>query len=206
MVITVDGPAACGKGTIARALAAHYGLPHMDTGLLYRSVALNLLRWGGDPGHELDAVRAAHSPLPPPDDPELRSELVGEVASRLSAFPVVRAALLDRQRAFAGQRGGAVLDGRDTGTVIAPKATAKLFVTASPEIRAARRTAELAAQAKPVRLADVLTDIRARDARDEGRDAAPLLRADDAALLDTGDLTVEQAIARAIAIVDARRR
>ncbi len=205
LLITVDGPAASGKGTIALALAAHYGLPHMDTGLLYRSVALSLLRWGGDPASEFEAVRACKTGLVPPDDPELRSEIVGEVASRISAFPAVRAALLDRQRDFADQQGGAVLDGRDTGTVIAPHATAKLFVTASPEIRARRRTDELVAKGKPAHFDEVLIDISARDERDAGREAAPLLMAEDAELLDTGELQIDEAIAAAIALVEQRR-
>ena len=204
LVITVDGPAASGKGTIARAIALHYGLPHMDTGLLYRAVALSLLRWGGDPASEFEAVRACRSGLVPPDDPELRSEIVGEVASRISAFPAVRAALLERQQNFAAQTGGAVLDGRDTGTVIAPGAAAKLFVTASPEIRAERRTAELVAGGRTVHYADVLTDIRARDERDSSRDRAPLAKADDALLLDTGERTIDAAIAAAIALVEER--
>jgi cytidylate kinase len=204
LLIAVDGPAASGKGTIARALAAHFGLPHMDTGMLYRSVALALLRWGGDPGSEFEAVRACKAGLVPPDDPELRSEIVGEVASRISAFPAVRAALVDRQRDFAAQASGAVLDGRDTGTVIAPDATAKLFVTASPEIRARRRFDELVARGKNVHFDEVLTDIRARDERDSGRADAPLAMAEDAMVLDTGDLGVEEAIAAAIALVEAR--
>ncbi|MEO7787648.1 MAG: d(CMP) kinase [Sphingomicrobium sp.] len=204
MVIAVDGPAASGKGTIARALAAHYGLPHMDTGLLYRSVALGLLRWGGDPSSEFEAVRACRSGHVPPDDPELRSEIVGEIASRISAFPSVRAALLERQRDFAAQATGAVLDGRDTGTVIAPHATAKLFVTASPEIRAERRTAELVARGRNVHYDEVLTDIRSRDERDAGRDSAPLAMADDALLLDTGALGIDAAVAAAIALVEGR--
>lgn len=205
LLITVDGPAASGKGTIARALATHYGLAHLDTGLLYRSVALSLLRWGGDPASEFEAVRACKIGLVPPDDPELRSEIVGEIASRISAFPAVRAALLDRQRAFAGREEGAVIDGRDTGTVIAPHATAKLFVTASAEIRARRRTAELVAKGKAVHFDDVLIDIGGRDQRDADREAAPLKKADDAALLDTGRMTVDEAIAAAIALVEQRR-
>lgn len=176
----------------------------MDTGSLYRSVALALLRWGGDPASEFEAVRASRSGLVPPDDQELRSEIVGEVASRISAFPAVRAALLDRQRDFAAQASGAVLDGRDTGTVIAPGAAAKLFVTASPEIRARRRFDELVARGKSVHFDEVLTDIRARDERDSGRADAPLAMADDALLLDTGELGIEESIAAAIALVDAR--
>lgn len=204
LVITVDGPAASGKGTIARALASHYGLPHMDTGLLYRSVALSLLRWGGDPSSEFEALRACRSGLGPPDDPELRSEIVGEIASRISAFRGVRGALLQRQRDFAGQPSGAVLDGRDTGTVIAPDATAKLFVTASPDVRARRRTAELVARGRTVHYEEVLTDIRARDERDAGRAAAPLAMATDALLLDTGALSVDAGVTAAVALIESR--
>ena len=206
LVIAVDGPAASGKGTVARALAAHFDLPHMDTGLLYRAVALNLTRWGGDPASEFEALRACDVAAVPSDDPELRSEIVGEIASRISAYPAVRAALLERQREFAGQPGGAVLDGRDVGTVIAPEATAKLFVTAAPEIRARRRTEELLAAGKRVRFEDVLTDIRARDERDSGRESAPLLRADDAMLLDSGAMSVADTIAAAIDLVASVRR
>ena len=205
LVIAVDGPAASGKGTIARALAAHYELPHMDTGLLYRAVALNLTRWGGDPGNEFEALRACDRAGVSPDDPDLRSEIVGEVASRISAYPSVRAALLERQQAFAAQPGGAVLDGRDVGTVIAPAAAVKLFVTASPEIRARRRTEELLASGRRVHFDDVLTDIRARDRRDGGRDAAPLQRAEDAVLLDTGEMSRDEAIRAAIALVERKR-
>lgn len=204
MIIAVDGPAASGKGTIARALARHFGLPHLDTGLLYRATALNLLEMGGDPESEFAAARAAHIEQIDADDPELRSEAVGGVASRISAYPLVRAALLERQTRFAAQPGGAVLDGRDIGTVIAPQAEAKLFVTARPEVRAERRLAELRRAGRNVHLAEVLADIRARDARDTGRGAAPLRQADDAMLLDTSDMDVEQAIAAAIAAVDAR--
>ena len=204
ILIAVDGPAASGKGTIARALADHYRLPHMDTGMLYRSVALALLRWGGDPGSEFEALRACKSGVVPPDDPELRSEIVGEVASRISAFPAVRAALIDRQRDFAAQATGAVLDGRDTGTVIAPGATAKLFVTARPETRARRRFDELVSRGKSVHFEEVLTDIRARDDRDSGRADAPLTMAEDAMLLETDSVSIDEAIAAAIALVDAR--
>ncbi|MEQ7873190.1 (d)CMP kinase [Sphingomonas sp. ASV193] len=206
LVIAVDGPAASGKGTIAKALAAHFGLPHMDTGLLYRRLALSLFRFGGDPGSEFEAARAAHDlDKIDPADPELRSEVIGGIASRVSAYPEVRAALLDRQRAFAGQAGGAVLDGRDVGTVIAPGATVKLFVTASDEVRAARRLAELEARGMPAHHDEVLADIRARDARDRDRAAAPLKAADDAIRLDTSDLTPEQAVAEAIRLVEAQR-
>ena len=204
LVIAVDGPAASGKGTIARALARHFGLPHMDTGLLYRAVALNLFRFGGDPGNELEAVRACDLSVISFDDDELRSEIVGSYASRISAYPAVRAHLLDRQRNFAAQAGGAVLDGRDIGTVIAPTATAKLFVTASPEIRATRRLAELVKRGLNVHYDEVLADIHARDERDSGRDAAPLVQADDALLLDTSAMDVGQAIAAALALVEGR--
>ncbi|WP_265570211.1 (d)CMP kinase [Sphingomicrobium nitratireducens] len=205
LLIAVDGPAASGKGTIAKALARHYDLPHMDTGLLYRAVALALWRFGGDAGNEFEALRAVEGVHQiDPDDEELRTETVGKLASRVSAYPAVRAALLDRQRLFAAQKGGAVLDGRDIGTVIAPDATAKLFVTASPEVRAERRLKEILARGVTAHFEDVLADIRSRDERDKGRDAAPLVQADDADLLDTSDLGVEEAIAAAIALVDKR--
>ena len=205
IVIAVDGPAASGKGTIARALAKHYALPHMDTGMLYRAVALTMFRFGGDPASEFEAVRACEGTAQvDPTDPDLRSEIVGSIASRISAYPGVRAALLERQRAFACQSSGAVLDGRDIGTVIAPRATAKLFVTASTEVRARRRVAELLARGIQSHYADVLIDIRARDARDSGRDAAPLKQADDADLLDTSEMDIDEAIDAAIALVDAR--
>lgn len=205
MIIAVDGPAASGKGTIARALARHFGLPHMDTGLLYRAAALNLLSTGGDLDSEFAAARACEISQIDFGDPELKSETVGGIASRISAYPLVRQALLERQKRFAAQTGGAVLDGRDIGTVIAPEAKAKLFVTARPEIRAERRFAELRRNGLDVHLADVLADIRARDERDSGRDSAPLRMADDAALLDTSDMTVEAAIEAAIAAVETRR-
>jgi len=205
MIIAVDGPAASGKGTIAKALARHFGLPHMDTGLLYRAAALNLLSTGGDPDSEFTATRACDISQIDFGDPELKSETVGGIASRISAYPLVRQALLERQKRFAGQDGGAVLDGRDIGTVIAPEAQAKLFVTARPEIRAERRFAELRRSGLDVHLVDVLADIRARDERDSGRDAAPLRMAEDAALIDTSDLTIEAAIAAAITAAEARR-
>jgi cytidylate kinase len=205
LVIAVDGPAASGKGTIARALAAHFGLPHMDTGMLYRAVAVSLNRFGGDPGVEFEAVRAvAGLHQIAVDDPELRSELAGSVASRISAYPGVRAALVERQRDFAAQDGGAVLDGRDIGTVIAPDATVKLFVTASAEVRAGRRLAELIKRGVTAHRHDVLIDIRARDARDMGRADAPLAQAPDAELLDTSAMSIEDAVARAIQLVEDR--
>ena len=206
MIIAVDGPAASGKGTIARALAAHYGLPHLDTGLLYRAVALTVMRLGLDPEKEADAIAATDFDDALLADPALRGDDVGKTASVVSAHPLVRAALLHRQRRFAGQSGGAVLDGRDIGTVIAPHADAKLFVKATPQIRAKRRHAELRANGSTVSLDKVLADIRARDLRDSQRTAAPLVLANDAALLDTSFLSIENAVQRAIELVEERRR
>jgi len=206
MIIAVDGPAASGKGTIARALAAHFGLPHLDTGLLYRAAALNLLGTGGDPDSEFQAARACDISQIDFADPELKSETVGGIASRISAYPLVREALLERQRRFAVQDGGAVLDGRDIGTVIAPEAEAKLFVTASAEVRAGRRHAELVARGIDVHFPDVLADIHARDSRDSERAAAPLVMANDADLLDTSAMDPDEAIRAAIALVKHRRR
>jgi cytidylate kinase len=204
MIVAVDGPAASGKGTIARALARHYGLPHMDTGLLYRAVALNLLRWDRDPESEFSALRACDFAQTDFADPELKSEAVGGIASRISAYPMVRQALIERQRAFAGQEGGAVLDGRDIGTVIAPEADAKLFVTASAEVRARRRYDELLRMGLHAEYDEVLIDIRARDERDRSRSAAPLAQAEDAVLLDTSALGAEEAVAAAIAAVERK--
>ena len=200
MILAVDGPAASGKGTIARALAAHYGLPHLDTGLLYRAVGVSCARAGGHAGNAADATAAANFPNALLNDPELRSEAAGALASRVSIHPAVRAALLQRQRAFAAQPKGAVLDGRDIGTVIAPKASAKLFVTASPEVRAKRRHAEDVSHD----YATILADILARDARDSSRAVAPLIRARDADLLDTTNLSIGDAVQAAIALVNAR--
>jgi cytidylate kinase len=200
MIIAVDGPAASGKGTIARALAAHYGLPHLDTGLLYRAVGVGVARQGGNPDDPDDALAACDFPDDLLADPELRSEEAGPLASRASRHPGVRAALLERQRAFAAQPGGAVLDGRDIGTVIAPEADAKLFVTASVAVRARRRHAELAAES----LESIAAEIAARDKRDMERADAPLKQAEDADLLDTSDLSIGAAVQRAIALVEAR--
>ena len=200
MIIAVDGPAASGKGTIARALAAHFALLHLDTGLLYRAVGVATARAGGDPDSEADALAACGFNDALLADSELRSEAAGGLASRVSIHPAVRAALLKRQQDFARQPSGAVLDGRDIGTVIAPDADAKLFVIASPEIRAKRRHYD-----DPARdYSDILADIHARDARDSGRADAPLRQAADADLLDTSDLTIAAAIQRAIALVEAR--
>ncbi|MFL6722673.1 MAG: (d)CMP kinase [Sphingomicrobium sp.] len=203
MVIAVDGPAASGKGTIARALAGHFGLPHMDTGMLYRAVALSMFRFGGDPGSEFEAVRACEGIAQiDPTDAELRSEAVSSIASRISAYAGVRSVLLERQRNFAAQASGAVLDGRDIGTVIAPEAAVKLFVTASAEVRAQRRVRELLERGMPAHFEDVLVDIRARDARDAGREAAPLRQAEDAELIDTSEMEIDEAIAVAIALAE----
>jgi CMP/dCMP kinase len=203
MIIAVDGPAASGKGTIARALAEHYRLPHLDTGLLYRAVGLSVLRAGGDPDREADALAACEFDDALLTDPELRSEMTGALASRVSIHPAVRRALVQRQRDFAGQPGGAVLDGRDIGTVIAPDADVKLYVTASAEMRAERRMRELEARGLPADLDALVADIRARDERDMNRPVAPLKRAEGAALLDTSDLSIEAAVQQAIALVDA---
>lgn len=203
-VIAVDGPAASGKGTIARALAAHFGLPFMDTGLLYRAVALNLWRWGGDPGDQFEALRACDDLNLDADDPELRSEPVSKIASRVSTYPAVRAALLERQQDFARQPGGAVLDGRDIGTVVAPRADVKLFVTATAEVRAERRMRELESRGMHAGYDDVLADIRSRDERDSTREVAPLVPATDAILLDTSSLNIEEAIAEAVRLTEQR--
>jgi CMP/dCMP kinase len=204
MIIAVDGPAASGKGTIARALASHFNLPYLDTGLLYRAVGISVLRHGGDPQHAIDALRACDFSDAMLDDPEIRSEAASRAASVVSAHPSVRAALLERQRAFARQSGGAVLDGRDIGTVIAPEAQAKLYVTASPEVRAQRRFDELTRSGAHVTYDHVLADIQSRDARDAGRLTAPLARASDADLLDTSDLAIAIAVRQAVALVEAR--
>ena len=201
MIIAVDGPTASGKGTIAKALAAHFGLPHLDTGLLYRAVGRKCALNAGNPDDPADALAACTFPDNLLDDPELRSEASGGLASRVSVHPGVRHALYERQRAFATQPGGAVLDGRDIGTVIAPEAPAKLFVVASVSARAERRFKEMQAQGRAVALADIAADLEARDARDRSRAEAPLVAAADAVLLDTSDLNRDEAIAAAIAIV-----
>ncbi len=206
MIITVDGPAASGKGTLAKKLAAHYGLPHLDTGLLYRGVGYLML----EAGHPLDDVAASARiaealDLSKIDHEKLRSDEIGEAASKVAAIPGVRAALLKLQQDFARQPGGAVLDGRDTGTVIAPDADVKLFVTASPEVRAKRRHIELASRRQPTEYCEVIADIRKRDERDSGRAIAPLKPAPDAVLLDTTQLDIEAAFRAAIQIVEAPR-
>ena len=204
MIIAVDGPAASGKGTIARALARHYQLPHLDTGLLYRAVAATVQRMELDPSREADAVAACGFDDLLLADPSLRDDETGQLASIVSAHPLVRAALIHRQKRFANQPGGAVLDGRDIGTVIAPGADAKLFVKATPQIRARRRHTELRAGGSTLSFDKVLADIRARDARDSSRSTAPLVMAADAALLDTSFLSIEASVQRAIALVEGR--
>ncbi|PQM26645.1 (d)CMP kinase [Sphingopyxis lindanitolerans] len=204
MIIAVDGPTASGKGTIARALADHFGLPVLDTGLLYRAVGYQTQLNHGDPDNAADALAACDFAASLLADPALRYESTGGLASRVSIHPAVRAALFQRQVDFANQPGGAVLDGRDIGTVIAPHADAKLFVTASAEERARRRHAEMRARGVEVTRDAVLADIHARDARDTGRADAPLARADDALLLDNSALDRDAAIAAAIAFVEGK--
>ena len=203
LIIAVDGPTASGKGTIARALAAHFGLPHLDTGLLYRAVGRQVALNGGDPDNAADALAACDFPEALLADPVLREEATGALASRVSIHPAVRAALFERQRAFASQPGGAVLDGRDIGTVIAPDADVKLFVTASVAARAERRWREMVARGIDVTLDAIADDLAARDARDSARATAPLRPAADALLLDTSTLDASAAIAAAIAAVNA---
>lgn len=200
MIVAVDGPTASGKGTIARALAAHFALPHLDTGLLYRAVGRQCAVQGGNPDDPADALAACAFPDSLLADPELRSEATGGLASQVSVHPGVRQALYERQRAFALQEGGAVLDGRDIGTVIAPEAEVKLFVVASVPARAERRFREMQAAGRAVSLSEIAADLEARDRRDRTRAEAPLVAASDAVLLDTSDLPREAAIAAAIEI------
>lgn len=204
MIIAVDGPTASGKGTIARALAAHFGLPHLDTGLLYRAVGRQVLLNGGNPDNEADALAACVFAPQLLEEPELRSELTGGLASRVSVHHAVREALYERQRAFATQSGGAVLDGRDIATVIAPDADVKLFVTASVDARAKRRFLEMQEAGREPVLAEIADDLARRDERDRNRKEAPLRMADDAILLDTSELTRDAAVAAAITLVTAR--
>ncbi|MBP7003637.1 (d)CMP kinase [Amaricoccus sp.] len=199
--VAIDGPAAAGKGTIARAVAREFGFGHLDTGLLYRAVGLQALEDGRGVIDPIWAAELARRLTPAALAREsLRSARAGQAASKVAVLPEVRKALLQFQRDFARRDGGAVLDGRDIGTVICPEAQAKLFVTASDEARAARRAAELAAPD----VAAVMADLRARDARDSSRDVAPLKAADDALLLDTTDLTIDAAVAEAVAFVKRR--
>lgn len=204
MIIAVDGPTASGKGTIAQALAAHYRLPHLDTGLLYRAVGRQVKLNKGNPDVPADALAACSFDDALLADPELRSEASGGLASRVSVHPAVRAALFQRQRAFALQPGGAVLDGRDIGTVIAPEAEAKLFITASVTARAMRRFLEMQASGRAGSLAEIEADLALRDERDRERAIAPLVAADEAAVLDTSELDRDAAIATAIDLVNSR--
>jgi len=211
LIIAVDGPAAAGKGTLSRRLAAEYKLAHLDTGALYRATARDVLAAGVDPADAV-AVAAIAAKLDPETlaDPALRGEAVGRVASIVSVHPAVRAALLDYQRNFAYHPPegtvGAVLDGRDIGTVVCPQATVKLFVTASLEARSARRLRELEAAGGPVDAAAVLADMRARDERDSQRAASPLKPASDAVVLDTSGLDADEAFGAAVSIMRARIR
>jgi cytidylate kinase len=208
-VITVDGPTASGKGTLARRLAAHFGFAYLDSGALYRATALRLLRAGAPLDDEAAAVRAAQT-IAPEDlaDPALRDEATGNAASAVAAMQPVRDALFAYQRSFAarppGGEPGAVLDGRDMGTAICPEAEAKLFVTARPEVRAERRHRELTERGDAVTLGQVLDDLGRRDARDSGRAASPLTPADDAVLIDTSELDIEAAFSTALKACTAR--
>ena len=206
MIIAVDGPTASGKGTLAKALAAHFGLPFLDTGLLYRAVGRQVQLHNGNPDDPADALAGCDFPDSVLGDAALRTEAVGGLASRVSLHPQVRAALNKRQVDFANQPSGALLDGRDIGTVIAPHADVKLFVTAPAEVRAQRRYDEMQRHGIDVRFADILADIHARDARDMGRADAPLKPAQDALLLDTGDLTIGGAVQAAIALAEGKLR
>lgn len=205
MIIAVDGPTASGKGTIAKALAAHYGLPHLDTGLLYRAVGWQVAQQGGNPDDPADALAACEFPAALLAEPRLRDEATGGLASRVSVHAAVRQALYARQRAFALQPGGAVLDGRDIGTVIAPEAEVKLFVTASVAARAERRWREMQQAGAGTTLDQIADDLRRRDARDRERAAAPLTAAPDAVLIDTSALGRAEAIAAAIEAVERIR-
>jgi CMP/dCMP kinase len=197
--VAIDGPAAAGKGTISKAVAAHFGFAHLDTGLLYRAVGARVLT-GEDP------IAAAQSLMAEDlNNPDLRTADVAQAASKVAVIPKVRAALLDFQRAFARRSGGAVLDGRDIGTVICPQAEVKLFVTASAEVRARRRLAELVESGAETDFDSVLADVKARDDRDSGRADAPMRQAEDALLLDTSALSIDAAVERAISVVQSRR-
>ena len=204
MIIAIDGPAASGKGTLARRLAAHYGLPHLDTGLLYRATARALLEEGSRLDDVEAAVRSARGlALLDFEEDRLRGREMGEAASVVAALPPVREALIDMQRAFAGREQGAVLDGRDIGTVIAPEATVKIFVTASPDARAQRRALELRGRGEKVDYTSILEDIKKRDKRDSERVLAPLKPASDAHVLDTTDMNIEAAFAAALKIAES---
>lgn len=198
VTVAIDGPAAAGKGTISKAVAAHFGFAHLDTGLLYRAVGAKTLT-GADP------VEAAQSLTPADMQGDLRTPEVAQAASKVAVIAEVRAALVDFQRNFATRDGGAVLDGRDIGTVICPDADVKLFVTASAEVRAERRFLELSAKDHDVTRDQVLSDVIARDKRDSEREEAPLKPAEDAVIIDTSDLSIEDAVAQAVALIAAKR-
>jgi cytidylate kinase len=203
MIIAIDGPAASGKGTLGRRIATHYGLAHLDTGKLYRAVARDTLAKGASPSDAAAALSAAKELDPKTlDDPTLMDGKLGEAASIVASHPEVRKSLLDYQRTFAHRKPGAVLDGRDIGTVICPDADVKLFVTASPEERARRRYCELKRAGIHLSKTEVLADIKRRDERDKGRAAAPLKRAEDAVLLDTTNLDIDAAFKAAIDLID----
>jgi cytidylate kinase len=204
MIIAIDGPAASGKGTLGKKLAAHYGLRHLDTGLIYRAVAMALLDAGLPLDDAAQATAAAQNLDPARFDDSLKAHAIGEAASIVSAIPEVRAALVAFQREFAATPPGAVLDGRDIGTVICPDADVKIFVTATPQVRAQRRFLELAANGQAVREADILADILRRDERDMKRAIAPLAPAADAHVLDTTTLNADAAFWAAIELIDAR--
>ncbi|MGD1036202.1 MAG: (d)CMP kinase [Roseiarcus sp.] len=207
MIIAIDGPAASGKGVLARRLAERYRLPYLDTGLLYRATAASLVNADRDLGDVEAAVAAARGlSLTEFDEARLRGREMGEAASIVAALPEVRAALVEAQRNFARRPGGAVLDGRDIGTVICPRADVKIFVTASPEARAQRRALEFAQRGEKADYAEILADIVKRDARDSQRPDAPLRAAADAAVLDTSRMSVEAAFAETLRIVESRRR
>ena len=202
MIIAIDGPAASGKGTLAKRIAAHFNLPHLDTGLLYRAVARDLRQRGGNlEDSQLAAALARDLDPATLDDPSLRGPQLGEAASLVAKFPEVRTALLGVQRTFAAQQRGAVLDGRDIGTVVCPQATVKLYVTATPEVRARRRHLEMVGRGETVDYAVVLADIQRRDARDAGRESAPMRPACDAILLDSSNLDIETAFEMAVGAI-----
>ncbi|ODR95637.1 cytidylate kinase [Methyloceanibacter stevinii] len=204
MIIAIDGPAASGKGTLAKRVAVHYGLPHLDTGLLYRAVGRDALARGiALDNAEATAEVASTLEIATLDDPALRTAGAGEAASQVARHPAVRTALLAYQRNFAQGELGAVLDGRDIGTVICPDADAKLFVTATPEVRAMRRFLELTGRGVAITEAAVLADIRARDERDSTRGAAPLVQASDAVLLETTNLSIDAAFRAALDLIEA---
>ena len=197
--VAIDGPAAAGKGTVSKAVAAHFGFAHLDTGLLYRAVGSKVLAGA-------DAVQAARELVPDDlESPDLRTQAIAKAASNVAKIADVRAALVAFQQSFAQRDGGAVLDGRDIGTVICPDADVKLFVTASPQVRAERRFAELVGKGADVTPEGVLADVEARDKQDRERPTAPLVAADDAIVIDTSDLSIDAAVAAAVKVIETKR-